>query len=117
MSYTKFNSLPNRKSNTVRPMDWLTRDFKKVDDLQDVKSTLTNLNYIFYGSMLTVCIMVLYQLFAWYGPYWLLVPASYIFVCYIGRIIHLYLTKDNQPNIPIETEEVKPTKRKSKLPA
>lgn len=107
MSYIK-----SKKKELIQ-IDWLVNEFKSADDFQDFKKTLTNLNYIFYGAMLTAVAMVLYQLFSWYGPYWLLVPLAYILVCYLGRVIHSYISNYNTSPVV----EDKPVKRKAKVSA
>lgn len=62
-------------------------------DVKEFKHTLMSLNNVFYGSMIFMCIFVLYLLFYAYSFYFLLVPLGYIAVCYVGKFTKPYLKK------------------------
>lgn len=66
-----------------------TDEFKRIINFQDFKSTVSKLDYIFYGSIFVAVCLAVQQLFKWYGLYWLLVPACVILTCYIGRFLYL----------------------------
>jgi hypothetical protein len=53
----------------------------------EFKSTVTNLNNIFIGSMIIA--VVLFSIWMWkVFSFWLFViPVSYILLCYVGRFI------------------------------
>ena len=53
----------------------------------EFKSTVTNLNNIFIGSMIVS--IVLFSIWLWkVFSFWLIViPVSYILLCYVGRFI------------------------------
>lgn len=79
-------------------------EFKRIVHFEDTKSTLSSLNYVFYGSMLIASVMMLYWLFLVFGFYLFAIPVAYVAVCYVGRFIELVI--NTYKNISQQSNEV-----------
>lgn len=64
-------------------------EFKRIVRFEDVKSTLSSLNYIFNASMLFLAGIVLRWMFILFSWYLFLIPVGYFIMCYIGRFVEL----------------------------
>lgn len=67
----------------------------KIDfNTEEFKSTITNLNNIFVGSMLIASIGISIWLWKVFGIWLVILPAGYVVMCYVGKFIReRYLKK------------------------